>query len=216
MPPGKENSQLSLHKSLYIVGLCGLASGLGLLIYFLTGFSLRLALAVLFTVGLVAIIVTVQALPWEQRRMLRHRVRVGLLSGLLATLAYDISRFILVRVADFSLWPFDTFRLFGQLLVGVEAPQSLLFVVGTFYHFVNGIGFGLAYTLLIKRQGWLTGILWAMGLEVLMVSFYPGWLGLKALGEFLQISIFAHVIYGAVLGLCSYRLLGQLAKEGHG
>jgi hypothetical protein len=38
-------------------------------------------------------------------------------------------------------------------------------------------------------------------LESIMVSIYPSWLGLKALDEFLSVSILGHVIYGAMLGI---------------
>lgn len=38
-----------------------------------------------------------------------------------------------------------------------------------------------------------------------MVSVYPGWLGMKALDEFLQVSIFGHFVYGIVLGYFAKR-----------
>jgi len=37
-----------------------------------------------------------------------------------------------------------------------------------------------------------------------MVNIYPGWLGLRALDEFLSVSVVGHLAYGAVLGaLCA-------------
>jgi hypothetical protein len=46
----------------------------------------------------------------------------------------------------------------------------------------------------------LTGVAWAALLEVFMVTLYPGWLGLRALEEFLSVSIVGHAVYGVVLG----------------
>jgi hypothetical protein len=40
-----------------------------------------------------------------------------------------------------------------------------------------------------------------------MVSVYPGWLGMKALDEFLSVSITGHVAYGLVLGWLARSLL---------
>jgi hypothetical protein len=196
-------------KTRYLLGLAALATGAALLVYFLTGISLWVGLLVTVTGAITAVGFAWRLLSPEQRLIVRIQACVGVGAGLLATVGYDLSRFILVRVAHFSLWPFDTFRLFGQLLIGTALPTNVALLIGTCYHVANGIGFALAYVFLFGRRGWLAGILWAMGLEVLMVSFYPGWLGLKALDEFLTISVLGHVVYGTILGVCSQRLLAR-------
>ncbi len=195
----------------YLFGLAAVATGAALLVYFLTGLALWIGFLVTVTLAISAVGITWRLLSPAQRLTLRAQAGVGLVVGVLATAGYDVSRFVLVRVADFSLWPFDTFRLFGQLLVGTGLPTSVVLLIGTAYHVANGIGFAVAYVFLLGRRGWLAGIGWAMGLEVLMVSFYPGWLGLQALDEFLTISVLGHVVYGFILGWCSQRLLARYA-----
>lgn len=202
----------------YLFSLAALATGTALLIYFLTGLSLWAGIFVTITVSVTAIGLAWRLLNLVQRRVVLVQARAGLLAGLLATVCYDASRYIFVRAADFSLWPFDSFKLFGQLLVGTKLPEQVVLLIGTCYHIANGIGFALAYTFLFGMRGWKAGVAWAMGLELLMVSFYPGWLGLQALDEFLSVSVLGHVVYGATLGWCSRRLLLKYTTRvsGHG
>lgn len=122
------------------------------------------------------------------------------MAGALATGAYDLFRYLLVKAAHFTFWPFDIFSIFGQALVGAEYTGTWVTVAGVAYHVVNGVGFAVAYSLWLGRRGPLAGIAWALVLELLMVSVYPGWLGLKALDEFVTVSVFGHFVYGATLG----------------
>jgi hypothetical protein len=199
----------------YIFALAALATGVALLIYFLTGIALWLGLLVTVSLALAISALVWWVIPIRQQQRLRRRASAGVLAGILATLGYDLSRLLLVRIADFSLWPFDTFRLFGQLFVGSTLPSEVVLLIGIGYHILNGVSFGLAYTLLFGQYGWKAGIIWAMGLEILMVSFYPGWLDLKALDEFLSISVVGHVVYGVILGYYSRKLLYNNADADH-
>src|SRR5437764_2112535 len=104
---------------------------------------------------------------------------------MIATASYDAFRYLIIVVFHLLYWPWDTITLFGQAIVGPSAPEELIQAAGYAYHVVNGVGFAVAYTVLFGRRGIVAGVVWAMGLETLMVSFFPGWLGLKALGEFL-------------------------------
>ena len=126
-----------------------------------------------------------------------------------ATLAYDLCRLAIVHVFSVEFWPFDVFTRFGQLLVGDSFPSPLVTMVGTVYHYVNGIGFAVAYVLFVRRPRVLTALLWAGVLETFMVSLYPGWLDLKALKEFISISVAGHLAYGLVLGLTAGFLLNR-------
>ena len=100
-------------------------------------------------------------------------------------------------------WPFDIFTIFGQSLLGAGFEGAWVRMLGLLFHFANGIGFAIAYTISFGRRGIIAGIIWAMVLELFMVTIYPGWLGMQALEEFLQVSIFGHVVYGVVLGYVS-------------
>ncbi len=189
-----------------LFGALFLSSGTALLIYIISDVSLLAA------AGLSLVVVTFTGvLIWRKtvesdRSKLRRAVKVGIISGLLATGVYDLSRYLIIEVAGFTYWPFDIFTIFGQALVGAGYHGTWVTVAGVSYHFANGVGFAIAYTIWLGHKGVWAGIGWAMALEVLMVTIYPGWLGLKALDEFVQVSILGHFAYGSVLG-CAARYL---------
>lgn len=190
-----------------IFGSFFLSTGAALVIYVVSGVSL---VAALMLVLLIATILG--ALIWQktggiQRVEFKKSIQVGVIAGLLATIAYDISRFILIEVTGIAFWPFDIFSIFGKALVGAGYTGWWVTLAGVLYHGANGIGFGVAYTIWLGRKGIVYGILWALLLELCMVSIYPGWLGMKALDEFLQVSILGHFVYGIVLGYLAKWLL---------
>ena len=184
-----------------------LATGASLVIYIVSGVSLLGA-----TLAAVATVAGFGRWRWAQlsppeRLTLARTLRVGVIAGGLATVAYDGFRYLIIEVLSISFWPFDIFTHFGRGLVGADAPEALVTAAGVLFHVANGVGFATAYTVAFGRSGWVAGIVWAMCLEVMMVSFYPGWLNMKALDEFLQVSVFGHFVYGSVLGYTSRRLL---------
>jgi hypothetical protein len=148
----------------------------------------------------------------------RRLVVVGLLAGVAATLVYDISRLGVHAVGGFDTHPFKAFPLFGAALAPSASPAGQL-VVGTAFHAVNGLGFGLAYTLLCGRCGVGAAIAFGLALEAAMVALYPSWLQLDGLGEFLTMSVLGHLGYGATLGWSAQRLLraprGEVGRDGH-
>jgi hypothetical protein len=190
-----------------------LSTGAALLIYIISGISLLAA------AGLVLAVATVLgALIWRRsatpsRQALRTLIWVGVIAGFLATSAYDLSRFFLIEVTGIAFWPFDIFNVFGQALVGAGYSGPWVRLAGLLYHFANGIGFALAYTIVAGKRGVWAGILWAMILELMMVSVYPGWLDMRALDEFLQVSVLGHIVYGAVLGYSARWLLQYREKD---
>jgi hypothetical protein len=196
----------------YFLGIISTTTGAALLVYFLAGISLALSILFIACLAVVCAVITWQRLTPQGRSEVQARAKAGFLAGVVATLGYDISRFLLVRVAHFAIWPFETFRLFGELILGSHIAPPTTVIVGTIYHLTNGISFAVAYTLILGRRGWLFGVAWAFGLEFLMVSFYPGWLGLKALDEFLQVSVLGHFVYGSILGLVSKKLLDRASS----
>ncbi|HET7772023.1 MAG TPA: hypothetical protein VFN74_24840 [Chloroflexota bacterium] len=184
-----------------------LATGASLVIYIVSGFSLLGATAIS-----IASVAGFGRWRWlqlspDERTTLARTLKVGLISGALATAAYDGFRYLIIEVLAISFWPFDIFTHFGRGLVGADAPAALVTAAGVLFHIANGVGFATAYTVAFGRSGWVAGIAWAMCLEVMMVSFYPGWLNMKALDEFLQVSVFGHFVYGSTLGYTSRRLL---------
>lgn len=190
-----------------VLGMLATFSGAALVIHIISGFSLRLAL--LGSAGIVALAV---ASLWR-RVDTTHRERfvrllwVGAFSGLLATLAYDTSRYVL-SLWDNSLYnPFEAIRVFGVLLAGREAAPATVYSAGSAFHLFNGTSFGIGYAFLFGRRGILAGILWGLFLETFQITLYPGWLDIRAYREFVQISAFSHVVYGSVLGLLCQRMI---------
>lgn len=186
-----------------------LSTGAALLIYIISGISLlAAAFLVLAAASLIGAWIWRQADGRSQDAM-RTLLKTGFVAGILATSAYDLSRFFLIEVTGIAFWPFDIFNIFGQALVGAGFSGPWVRLAGLVYHFANGIGFALAYTIVAGRRGVWAGIVWAMVLEVMMVGVYPGWLDVRAINEFVQVSVLGHVVYGAVLGYSARRLLGD-------
>src|SRR5436190_14157313 len=186
-----------------------LASGAALIVHVLTTISLGLAL-----VGAGIIVIGVGTLTWMRlpsmaRTEIVQRAKVGLIAGFLATIAYDVSRWLIVTLFHDTFAPFDVFPIFGHAIAGTNLSPDVATTIGILYHYTNGLLFAVAYAILLAPRGWWTGILWALGLEALMLTIYPGWLHPTPFQEFLSISILGHVAYGSVLGLSSRRLLAR-------
>ncbi|MGH2351834.1 MAG: hypothetical protein ACRDJN_09510 [Chloroflexota bacterium] len=188
-------------------GALFLASGLALITYILSGISLAWTFAGALLLAVVAGGALWRRATEARRALVAHAVRVGLLAGVVATLAYDGSRFALVRLTGIAFWPFDIFAIFGRALVGPGQSEALTTTAGVAYHLTNGVAFAVAFTVLFGRRGVAAGIAWGLFLEALQLTFYPGWLQMRAIGEFVQVSVFGHLVYGAVLGALTRRWL---------
>ena len=169
--------------------------------HIISGVSLIFAVVAIGLAGLAGASVFLTRVNRSVRQNIRKRILFGILAGVIATSCYDLFRYLLVTYLDFSFWPFDIFTIFGQLLLGQDSSPLATTIAGIFYHLANGIGFSIAFFLLFRRPNIFYGLAWALMLESIMVSIYPSWLGLKALDEFLSVSILGHVIYGATLGM---------------
>jgi hypothetical protein len=193
-----------------ILAISAMASGAALVVAIFSKVSLAVTLP-----GLSLFASLVAAVKWSRirsadRLAIRAQLQIGTISGILATLAYDWLRLILVKVAGFRFAPFDSLPLFGYLMIGKDAPGQAALLAGIAYHYVNGITFAIAYCLLLGGRNWRWGILWALGLEAAMFTIYPGWLDLKAvMKEFTIVSLLGHVAYGTTLGILSQRALSN-------
>lgn len=194
-------------KAELLAGAVFLASGASLLVYILAGLSLLWTFVGLAAAGAVVLTVVLRRLDQQRRRRVLRRIVIGSVTGLVAVVAYDLVRLGLVEFAGLKTDPFETWRLFGIALAGADQPHTTHMAVGTAFHVCNGIAFGAAYTVAFGQRGPWAGVLWAFVLEGFMVSVYPGWLDLKALDEFLSISVTGHIAYGLVLGIMARALL---------
>jgi hypothetical protein len=183
-----------------LVGVLALFSGAALLTHIVWRVSLPLALA-----AAVTLLVFSAATLWRratpaQRTMLTTLVKVGAASGLIATVSYDTAKYALSQLDPSPYNPFEAVRIFGTLLLGQPASEAAIYAVGTTFHLLNGVSFGVAYCFLFRRQGIVAGMAWGLFLEMFQLTLYPGWLNIRLYSEFAQISAISHVVYGLVLG----------------
>ncbi|GHJ48754.1 hypothetical protein Cs7R123_60960 [Catellatospora sp. TT07R-123] len=205
----------ALRRRIFLIGL-PMAGGAGLVLHILTDISLPLAIGAFALLGAAVFGFVLSRLDPAGRRALRRRAGVGLVAGLIGTLAYDAARYGVVALFDMSFKPFHVFHIFGELFIGTNHPDALIFAVGLAYHISNGTFFGLAYTMVFRRPSWWTGALWGIGLELCMAFLYPTWLRIQMLNEFLEVSALGHVVYGATLGAVAAAGISRLAARSTG
>jgi len=194
-------------------GAC--ATGAALVIYITSRVSLAFAVVTLVTLSSTMFTVVLRRLDPVRRAAVLQRIRAGARAGVIATIAYDLARFGLVALAAMNFQPFHVFELFGQGLVGADAKGPAVFAAGAAFHLANGTGFGIAFALLVKRPTIVKGIVWAMFLELAMVALYPSWLQMQALGEFLEVSVLGHAVYGIVLGTLTRQRVRPQVRGGY-
>ena len=176
-------SQTKNLKPQLILGAASMASGLALVVSIFTEASLAITLICLGSFA--GFLITAKWLrsSQQERKTIASRAITGLAAGAIATLAYDLSRLLLVNLLNIQFNPFGAFL----------------------YHLLNGILFAIAYCFLFSNRNWKWGIVWAMALEFAMFTIYPTWLDLQAvMKEFTIVSVSGHIAYGTTLGfLCS-------------
>lgn len=189
------------------VSVLGLLGGFGVLA---NAYLLQSVWLVLVGVGAPAFAVVLVA--WnsaeiERREFVKRRSLVGLVAGVAALVVYDVSRWSVVWVGGLDVNPFEAIPIFGELLVGSSVSDSATWVAGFGYHVFNGVGFAMFYSMLMGRRGVLAGVGWAFLLEVVTLFVYPGWLDIRARGEFTAVSLAGHIGYGIALGYLAKRML---------
>jgi hypothetical protein len=188
-----------------LLGVAALSGGAALVIHILSGVSLRMGLAVA-AVGVAALGRAVwQRSSISQRVRLQLALKVGVISGLAATLIYDMARWLLSQLDTSPFDPFEAVRMFGEVLAGPSAPPIAGYAAGIGLHLLNGVAFAVAFCLLFGRRGLVAGASWGLLLELFQLTLYPGWLDIRAYREFAQITALSHVVYGITLGGLSRR-----------
>ena len=178
-----------------------LFSGVALITHIVVGVSLRAGLMVAAMFPVAAFAIAFRTMAPAARAKVINDLRIGLLAGLIATVAYDFTKFVLAKLDPSPYNPFEVMRIFGTLIAGPSASSLLIYTAGTAFHVLNGVCFGIAYWLLLGRFRIWAAVLWGLFLEVFQLTLYPGWLHILAYSEFAQISALSHLCYGTVLGL---------------
>lgn len=140
-------------------------------------------------------------------RIFLDRLIVGAWGGIVATLAYDVIR-LMIRASNLiSFNPFQTHPAFGRLITGLPETDMTAILVGWAYHFWNGFGFGIMYTLIAGNVRWYYALVWAMFLEIGWLTALPGTFQLRLSPEVVVVSFIGHGAYGVVLGLLAQRFI---------
>lgn len=203
-----------------VVGVAFLFSGAALLMHILGQVPLRTGLSATFAASGVVVVVAWRRGDAGSRSRLKARIGVGLAAGVAALVVYDAAKLVLAAIDPSPFDPFGAIGLFGVLLAGPGASDAVVLGVGVGYHVLNGVLFGVAFSVLFGHRGVLAGALWGLFLEGFQSALYPGWLDVAFYREFLGISFLAHVAYGATLGYLCQRWLrtriGGSPREGFG
>ena len=194
--------------ALTIVGLAVLSNGVALVLHIVRSAPLPTALLLTWGIGLLVVLLVIGGSePWVRRELLRIS-SVGIATGMAATVAYDLSKTFLATLDPAPWNPFDALRVFGEALLGKSSPASMATAVGLIFHLSNGTTFGLGFTLLLggqaahsARRAVVLGAAWGLFLETFQLALFPGWMSIRFLDEFRQVSFGAHIVYGACLGL---------------
>lgn len=204
-----------------LIGLFALFSGVALLMNIIGRVSLPLALAGTATLTILGVGLSVRRQPPEARRWTIRTAAVGAAIGLVATIAYDVTKAILSQLDPSPYNPFEALRIFGQLLLNTDATTADVYLAGGAFHFLNGTAFAVAYAFLFGRDGAttrrravLTGMGWGVFLEIFQLTLYPGWLSIQFYTEFATISALSHLVYGATVGLLARAGLRRYVATG--
>jgi hypothetical protein len=154
-------------------------------------------------------------------RQLWNAVLWGAVAGLAGAAAYDIFRLPFVFSRQWGLEgivpPMPLFKVFpgfGAMLLGEPAVQTYYspaaHLIGWAYHFSNGASFGIMYAALVgtpQVRHWIWGVMMAVGIELaLLASPYTRFFGIPMSSLFVAVTLTAHIIFGAAMGLSARRI----------
>lgn len=140
-------------------------------------------------------------------RVFLDRLIVGAWGGIVATLAYDAVRLGIRASQIISFDPFQTHPAFGRLITGLPEETLTAILVGWAYHYWNGFGFGIMYTLVAGNARWVHALVWAMFLEIGWLTALPSTFQMRFSPEAIALSFVGHGVYGTVLGLIAQRFI---------
>jgi hypothetical protein len=190
-----------------------LFSGVSLLFYIFFGFNLFYSF-LLFGAPLGFIFwISVNKMSTAEKGVLKLDVKKGVIIGIAALAAYDVTRIALYATGLVNFFPFGTFVLFGKAIIGSSSTYAATLAVGIIYHIMNGLTFSIAYTISCKNKHFVWGIIWAMFLEGCMLIAYTHWLNIVNVKDFVIISVVGHYAYGSAIGIMNYKKIGFKSIE---
>ena len=153
---------------------------------------------------------------------------IGVVSGLTAAVVYDLFRlpFVCARAwgIDSIVPPLNLFKVFpafGAMILGEATAQTdysfSAYLIGWTYHFSNGMTFGVMFVAWlgeITKSRWIWGMAMAVGLELgMLLTPYPNVFGIPLTATFVGVTLAAHFLFGATMGLSARRLASNWRPE---
>lgn len=136
-----------------------------------------------------------------------NRLTVGTWGGLVATVLYDLVRLGLWQSGIIRFDPFIAHPIFGRLITGLPETNPLSIGIGWAYHFWNGFGFGIMYTLVAGPARWWYAVVWALFLEICWLLALPSTLQFQLNPSLVTLSVIGHTAYGITLGLIARKYI---------
>jgi hypothetical protein len=206
--PSTVSLPLSRRSELWLRAIAAMAAltSLGALLTQVFGILPMGSFLTFFGVPSVVLILTLAAMARRINHVVFLRsLSVGLAGGLVATFAYDLFR---LGMRETGLFEYDGFRaiyIFGSWIAGSSVDTAPAAIAGWFYHFWNGLSFGLFYALTFGARSWLWGLGYGLVMEAMMLGLFPLFLRITDQVGFIVISLAGHAVYGVVLGLAAQR-----------
>jgi len=193
-----------------VIGVaCACVSGAALIVHALGWLPLYFMIDVLAAPSLAGLLVLGVLAHRIHRSVFLNRLVVGAWAGLVATVAYDAIRGVLLLIGVIGFDPYLSHPVFGMLITGQPETSPIAILIGWLYHYWNGIGFGIMYTLVAGNASWLYAIVWALALEIAWLTALPSVLSFHLNAGFIVMSLVGHLAYGAVLGLLAVRYINE-------
>jgi len=164
--------------------------------YFLTFFGVPSVL-LLFALAAVG--------RWINARVLLNGLVVGVVGGLIATVVYDVVRWVLNQTVFTHFHPFKAIYIFGSWITGKDVWTTEAALAGWIYHFWNGLSIALFYTLTFGRRHWLYAVGWALFMEACTLGLFPYFIQVTNQLDFIALSMIGHFAYGVALGLIAQK-----------
>ena len=163
--------------------------------------SLTVPFVVMPSVAIIGGVVLLRSRLTARFHLLADLMVLGAWTGAVATVGYDLVRVILKMAFGFHFNPFAAIPIFGQLMTGTTVSTPLVLTFGWVYHFWNGMSFGMMFAIFRPRGGMISGLVWGLGLAVLMLVTYPNLLHVNPEDPgFLTADLIGHAVWGIVLG----------------
>jgi hypothetical protein len=142
---------------------------------------------------------------WINAQVLLNALAVGVVGGLIATVVYDLVRWVLNLTLFTQYQSFKAIYIFGSWITGKDVSSSEAALAGWIYHYWNGLSIALFYVLAFGRRRWYYAVGWALFMEACMLGLFPLFVQVTDKLDFIALSMIGHFAYGVVLGLIAQK-----------